>query len=113
MHIAGMSVPPVLAAPGGRVMARLRPIGRRGVLSWPRPAWSDPGGPLPVSPGSYRHSVLAALDPHAPRPPPFISGTIPKAHDRGGGQPRRPYHRGAGRARAHVSAAHRQRTIYG
>jgi len=33
MHIAGMSVPPVLAAPGGRVMARLRTIGRRGLLA--------------------------------------------------------------------------------
>src|SRR5439155_86978 len=77
------------------------------------PTGLEPGCAVPVSPGSYRHAVLADLDPHAPRPPPFISGTIPKAHDRGGGQPRRPYHRGAGRARAHVSAAHRQRTIYG
>ena len=32
MHIAGMSVPPVLAAPGDRVMARLRRIDSRGLL---------------------------------------------------------------------------------
>src|SRR2546430_744104 len=32
MHIAGMSVPPVLAAPGDRVMARLRRIDGRGLL---------------------------------------------------------------------------------
>src|SRR5438874_7505058 len=33
MHIAGMSVPPVLAAPGDRVMTRLRTIGSRGLLA--------------------------------------------------------------------------------
>ena len=32
MHIAGMSVPSVLAAPGDRVMARLRRIDGRGLL---------------------------------------------------------------------------------
>src|SRR2546423_690691 len=32
MHIAGMSVPPVLAAPGDRAMARLRRIDGRGLL---------------------------------------------------------------------------------
>src|SRR5438128_10450796 len=33
MHIAGMSVLPVLAAPGDRVMTRLRTIGSRGLLA--------------------------------------------------------------------------------
>src|SRR5207248_3256988 len=75
------------------------------------PTGLEPGCAVPVSPGSYRHAVFAGLDPHAPRPRPFISGAIPKAHDRGGRQPRQPEHRGAGRARAHVSAARRDAEV--